>query len=467
MVNFLIKQSIISLYKCGKTQREIKETLHVGSDTVSTTIKEFNDNGFILKEDPPKKGPPFKRTNPTFLTFLMASTLANRKASAEEIAQKWNSENQNIFHISPTSVLRAKHDNQYSFKPPKIYQELSEQQIQKRKIFAISMLSANPNFDLFIFSDESRICLKPDNSFIWYKRGEMTDDVFNQYSKQELGVMVWAAIGIGYKSKLIFCNSNIDGYEYRRILRSSDMIKELNTLHGEGQWIFQQDGAPPHKCRMTQKFLLKHMNVVDNWPANSPDLNPIEHLWSILKRRIHKDSPQTMEEFKKKVLEEWENIPQNIIDNLVRSFKKRLLIAVEKEGKQIGHIPFSKAPTTFNYAAYYEPVNVISYHCPSINLDVERNKTPFTIEEDMLLLDLYKKLGPRWKQISKYFENRKNVDLRNRFIKLRGKGELKRDKQYDSVPTISESSDGEIDPSETHLLTEEPVVPIVTIMEDC
>ncbi|VVC38994.1 Hypothetical protein CINCED_3A021106, partial [Cinara cedri] len=63
-----------------------------------------------------------------------------------------------------------------------------------------------------------------------------------------------------------------------------------------------------------------------NWPARSPDLNPIEHLWDELKRRVrsHDPAPTTLQDLQYAVVAEWVNIPQERIVRLITSMKDRM-----------------------------------------------------------------------------------------------------------------------------------------------
>ncbi len=75
------------------------------------------------------------------------------------------------------------------------------------------------------------------------------------------------------------------------------------------QLLFQQDLAPAHTAKSTKSWLNDHGVGVLDWPANSPDLNPIENLWGIVKRKKRNKRPKNANELKATVKETWASIP--------------------------------------------------------------------------------------------------------------------------------------------------------------
>ena len=103
--------------------------------------------------------------------------------------------------------------------------------------------------------------------------------------------------------------------------------------------VFQHDNARCHVARVCQDFLKQNHIRVLPWPALSPDLSPIEHLWDELCRRVHhrQNLPVTLKELRDALVHEWNNIPQAFIQRLIGSMRRRCEAVVAARGGQTSY----------------------------------------------------------------------------------------------------------------------------------
>ena len=99
-------------------------------------------------------------------------------------------------------------------------------------------------------------------------------------------------------------------------------------------FIFQQDNDPKHTSKKAKKWFEDNNVTVLDWPPQSPDLNPIEHLWHILKMRLatYERHTKSIQELWERVEVEWEKIPKEECVKLIQSMPRRVAAVLKAKG---------------------------------------------------------------------------------------------------------------------------------------
>jgi hypothetical protein len=147
---------------------------------------------------------------------------------------------------------------------------------------------------------------------------------------------MFGGISQQWKSPLIAVDHTIDAISYcDDCIDDSGLIPGMNEVYGIKNWFLVQDGATCHTSRDTLEYLNQYINVLPDWPSGSPDMNPIENLWAITKRRIEGLRPATLEELVEIAFGVWELISKSEIDHLIDSLSRGLPAVVSAGGDRI------------------------------------------------------------------------------------------------------------------------------------
>lgn len=145
--------------------------------------------------------------------------------------------------------------------------------------------------------------------------------------------MVWTGISSNRKAQLIlFRNEHVNAQTYLdNVLRP--VVVPLAQEIGEN-FILVDDNARPHRAKGVNRYLQEQGITRMNWPACSPDMNPIEHVWDKLQRQLHMrlSCPDNLEQLAEALTEEWASLPQDFILNLIRSMKRRCESLIRSSG---------------------------------------------------------------------------------------------------------------------------------------
>ena len=189
-----------------------------------------------------------------------------------------------------------------------------------------------------IYTDETKINRfgSDGRTYVWKFPGEGLSDrlvegtvKFGGGSVMMWGCMMWE--GVGYACKI---DGRMDAELYTKIL--DEDFRASVEYYGKSlkDIIFQQDGDPKHRSKMAKNWLKTNGVTVLKWPAQSPDINPIEHLWDHLKKKLkeYPHPPEGILELWERVEKEWEKILKEVCQNLIESMPRRVAAVLKAKG---------------------------------------------------------------------------------------------------------------------------------------
>ncbi|GES93846.1 IS630 family transposase [Rhizophagus clarus] len=162
--------------------------------------------------------------------------------------------------------------------------------------------------------------------------------------KHSFKVHVWGAISVKGKIGMHIFTENLDCHLYCQIL-NEHLYDNASAMHSN-QWVFQQDNDLKHTSHDVQDDLKTNLpGRVFAWPSYSPDLNPIENVWAILKKNVEKKVKSMMTQKKKiskdiflnLIREEWDDIVNIVIVNCINSMPSHIKACIDAEG---GHTKY-------------------------------------------------------------------------------------------------------------------------------
>lgn len=166
---------------------------------------------------------------------------------------------------------------------------------------------------------------------VWRQTGEREmPKCLKSSVKYPQSVMVWGAMSAAGVGPLCFIKGRVNAASYQEILEHF-MLPSAEKLYGD-DFIFQHDLAPAHSAKTTGKWFTDHGITVLNWPANSPDLNPIENLWDIVKRKLRDARPNTLDELKAAIEASWASITPQQCHRLIASMPRRIEAVISAKG---------------------------------------------------------------------------------------------------------------------------------------
>jgi len=165
-----------------------------------------------------------------------------------------------------------------------------------------------------LWSDETKIELLGLNSkrYVWKKPGT-AHHLSNTVPTVKHGggsIMLCGCFSAAGTGRLVAIEGKMNAAKYRDILDENLFQSALDLRLGR-RFTFQQDNDPKHTTKIKKEWLQNNSVAVLEWTSQSPDLNPIEHLWGDLKMSVHQRLPSNLTELERIWKEEWERIPKS------------------------------------------------------------------------------------------------------------------------------------------------------------
>ncbi len=221
-------------------------------------------------------------------------------------------------------------------------QFISDANIRKRLEFAqVHSVNMHPLLYETIWSDETSVRKAPKDKIIEYrchstmKKNELP--INWQFQQGGFCVMFWGCFSVFGTGPLLALEGSQNQHTYIKLLEEW-VLPEIIAAKEiyDTDMTFMQDNAPCHKTKKIAEFFEKNQIKTLNWPPQSPDINPIENLWSWVKRKRQKlyGMPKNKVELTNQIMQIWDEIDENLIVSLALSVEKRLEAVIKVGGRQ-------------------------------------------------------------------------------------------------------------------------------------
>ncbi|GFX85522.1 transposable element Tcb1 transposase [Trichonephila clavipes] len=176
-------------------------------------------------------------------------------------------------------------------------------------------------------------------TLIWRAPGTRyhQENIIERHRYGGAGWLVWEGIILGSRTDLHVQSVTMTGHIYRDVILEHHVRLFRGAMGAE--FIFMDDNARPHRANIVDECLQSEDITRMDCPTYSPDLNPIEHVWDMLGRRIaaRRPPPTCLPELRRELPDEKCNIPQDQIDNLILSMPRRCKAYIASSGR---HTPY-------------------------------------------------------------------------------------------------------------------------------
>lgn len=318
------------------TPTEISLKLKIPRTTVSNVIQKYRKFNTVLRLPGSGRRRSLEKED---VGLILTEIDKNPFTSSEKIKNVISQKSKK--NVSSRTVRNYIRTTAFRSRVPRKVPYLSPKNIARRLELCKEWTSfEQSDWDKVIWSDETKINLfSSDGRRRVYRRAMEALKSENCLPTVKHGggsIMIWECMSSKGVGKIEIIKGIMDKLYYKSILTRN--LKSSAALMSLGDdFTFQQDNDPKHTSAIVKDYFTKKGIKVLDWPSQSPDLNPIEHLWDHLKRAVNKLKITSLKDLEQKVLEIWNNIPAKVCSDLVNTMNDRVNCVIRAKGK---HIPY-------------------------------------------------------------------------------------------------------------------------------
>ncbi|GFV49247.1 transposable element Tcb2 transposase [Trichonephila clavipes] len=315
---------VVGRLEGSQTQAEVAQAIGVSQSVISRIWNRFLETGSAGRS--PGQGHR-QATMPNEDSYLVLTARRHQNMNATLLQQHLRSAIGTT--VSTQTVRNWLHGVGLYARRPMVCVRLTSSHRRDRREWATEHVNWRRNeWSIVLFSDESRFSVHPDNRriFIWRDRVSRKNPAFVRERVRfgGGGVLVYGGISIEGRTDLYIIR---DGPLTARRCRDEFLrptVVPYAAAIGD-DFILMDDNCRPHCANLVEDFLFEKEIVQMEQPACSPDMNLIDHVLDALGRRVAggQPLPQTLQDLERALLEEWDRIPQLVINSLIDSMPQR------------------------------------------------------------------------------------------------------------------------------------------------
>ncbi|GFY24571.1 transposable element Tcb1 transposase [Trichonephila clavipes] len=269
-------------------------------------------------------------TTPNYDRYLAVTAKSNRRSTASDLSRQLSSATRTT--VSRQTVYRRLgHIGLYARRPVRCV-PLTATHCRLRLTWSREHALWTPQqWYCVMFSDESKYSLQSDSHRTLICRAKGTryhqENIIERHRYGGAEWLVWELIILSSRTNLHVQSVTMTGHVYGDVILEQHVRLFRGAMGAE--FLFMDENARPHRANIVDECLQSEDITRMDWPAYSPDLNPM------LGRRIaaRQPPPTYLPEFRRALLDKWCNIPQDQIDNLILSMPRRFKACIASFGR--------------------------------------------------------------------------------------------------------------------------------------